>query len=95
MKYKLRDDIVLEKISNIYIFVALRSAWDECPFAVQAAPSLAYIWNLMKKGYEQKEIIYLLVSEKEMNQAQAQKNYDFFIRQASKFHYLSEESDQC
>ena len=95
MKYKLRDDVILEKIDNIYILVALRSAWKECPFAMQTAPSLAYIWEMIKQGKTEEDIIEGLKADKNMDQKLAEKNYRFFIRQSLKLHYLTEENDPC
>ena len=95
MKYKLRDDIILEKIDNFYILVALRSAWKECPFAMQTIPPLAYIWEKTKDGKTEYEIIEGLKTDKNMDQKLAEKNYKFFISQCMKFHYLAEENEPC
>lgn len=93
--YKLRDDIVIEKVDRIYIFVALRSAWNECPFAVQSSSATALICELLKKGYDEEQVIQRLSKEKKITLHQADKIFRFFIRKSREFHYLVEENEPC
>lgn len=92
--YKLRDDICVAEVDNIYLFIALRSAWDECPFAVQAAPVLVYIFNLLRSGYSDDEIIIKLIKEKKYTQERSERIFNNFKNKAKGLHYLIEENEQ-
>ena len=95
MKYRLRNDVTLEVIDNISILIALRTAWNECPFAMQIAPAFAYIWKQLKNENTEDKIIEKLVSEKGMSVTKAENIYSNFIKKAKAFHFLIEVSDQC
>ena len=88
MKYKLRDDVVLEKVSGINMLISLRSAWGESPFALQIASVSAFIWRSLRDGLEDNEIIKSLVITRHYSEEKAERIFDNFIRSAEKFHYL-------
>ncbi len=95
MSYKLRNDVILEEVSGIHLLVALRSAWDDCPFALQIASISAHIWQCMKTEMSETEIIDNLISSRQLSMEKAKKTLDSFIRTAKHFHYfLLEESTE-
>ena len=94
MTYKLKDNVLLEHVARTYMLVALRSAWGECPFAVQIAPSMAYVWKWLKEGFSKKAVIARLVSERGFSEVKARKIFDSFISSAETYHYLVNETDR-
>jgi len=88
MKYHVRKDIVLEKVSGIYVLVALRSAWKECPFAMQTIPVYAEIWEKLNKNESSEKIIDYLMNIRGFSEERASKIYAKFIESAAKYRYL-------
>lgn len=93
--YKLREDICIAEVDNIYLFVALRSAWDECPFAVLAPPVLVFIFKALQRCCSKEDIINQLINQRGYSFEKADRIFNNFIQKAEKLHYLIEESDPC
>lgn len=91
MTYKLRNDIILEYVAGVYMLVALRTAWEDCPFAIQIAPSMAFIWKWIKEGLSDKELIARLVEERGFSDEKATKILRTFISACESNHYLIKE----
>ena len=89
MTYKLRDDIVLETIGGFYVLVALRSAWKECPFAMQLSPTTAAFWKAVKAGEKEDEIIKKVSASRGIDEKHVAKFLDLFIRDAKKYNYYA------
>ena len=87
---RLRDDIVLEKVDDVWLLVALRPAWGTCPFAVPTIPVYAEIWQALQKGADEKTIIHALTEKKVYNKEKAERTLESFIKAARKNHYLLE-----
>ena len=92
MTYKLRDDIKLERVAGVYILVALRTAWEECPFAVQVAPTMASLWNWINEGLSEEELVDRLTLEEGFTEEKAQRILQSFIGASDKYHYLVKEN---
>ena len=88
MKYELRKDIVLEKVDGIYVLVALRTAWKDCPFAMQTIPVYAEIWNSLEEKDEE-EIILEIQQSRGFSHEKAERVFSRFIESAIKYNYLS------
>ena len=86
---KLRDDIVLKRIDGVYVLIALKSAWDDCPFAIQIAPFAALIWQNMKSGRTESEIINELMEVKGFDKEKSEKLFRGFIKAAENYHYFT------
>lgn len=95
MSYRLRDDVVLEKVSGINMLISLRSAWGECPFALQIATVSANVWNYMKAGLSSEEIIEKLMTEDGYSREKAALCLQSFIRSSKALHYLVPEESEC
>ena len=91
MTYKLRDDIILEHVAGIDILVALRPAWEECPFAVQVAPSMACLWNWIREGLPEEELMKRLMEERGFPEEKAGRLLGSFLKAAEEYHYLVKE----
>ena len=91
MNHHIRKDIVLEKVSGVYVLVALRSAWKECPFAMQTIPVYAEIWKQLGDGKTDEEIIRHLILVRGFSKERAEKIFGKFIESAAENHYLIEE----
>lgn len=92
MTYKLRDDIILEHVAGVYVLVALRSAWEECPFAIQIAPSMACLWNWIREGLPEEDLIRRLTAERGFPEEKAKKILSSFLRASEANHYLVKEA---
>ena len=90
---KLRDDIVLKKIDSVYALIALKSAWEDCPFAIQIAPYAAIIWKDIKHNKKKEEIIDDLMTSKGFNREKAEKLYSCFMDAAENYHYFIEDEN--
>lgn len=90
---KLRDDVVLEKVSGVHLLVALRSAWGECPFVMQIAPFAAFFWKAMRDGLSDDQVIDLFSREMNRDQEKAQRAFAYFIKAAEANHYLLPEDE--
>ena len=88
MTYKLRDDIVLENVCGANILVALRSAWDEHPFAIQISRSSALIWRCVKNCISKEIVIQKLCDEMHYSKETAEKRFDKFVSYCEKYHYF-------
>ena len=86
--FKLRDDVILEKVSGVYLLVALRSAWDVCPFALQIAPYAAYFWKAIQDGRSEEEILTGVCRERGMEPKRAERAFQLFLKAAKENHYL-------
>ncbi len=95
MSRRLRDDVILEKVSGIHLLVSLRTAWGESPFALQIASVSADIWKLMKDGAEDEEIIRFLMENKGYSREKAEGMLSNFIRSAEKLQYFVPEDQGC
>lgn len=95
MARRLRDDVILEKVSGIHLLVSLRTAWGESPFALQIAPISADIWKLMKDGSDDETIIKFLTDTKGYSRAKAEQMLTNFIRSSEKLHYFASEESEC
>ncbi len=95
MNYSLRKDVVLEKTDGVYVLIALRSAWKECPFAMPTIPIYADIWNQLKKGVGENSILQYLMDSRNFTYEKSKKVYDKFIEAASKYHYLVYDNDEA
>ena len=89
MKYRLRRDVLLENVAGINVLIALRTAWDECPFGLQISPQTAFLWNCFKDEMSEKDILQTLISTYHYEPEIAEKRYQYFIKDAMKHHYLS------
>ena len=95
MKYHFREDVVLEQVGGIYMLIALRTAWGECPFAVQIAPVSACFWRGIKEGKDSEEIIERAAAERNLQKERVSRFFSHFIKAAQKYHYvISGESDR-
>ena len=95
MAIRLRNDIVLEKVSGIYILVAKRSAWDSCPFAIQAGPLTAHFWRGLQSGIDEDTIIESACQELKIPREKVIRFYGKFMETAKKYNYLIQgDSDQ-
>ena len=90
---RIREDVVLEKVDGIYVLVALRSAWKDCPFAVPTIPVYAEIWNLLKAGASEQEVVSHLQNARGFTMERSEIIYGKFLESARKYHYLKEEED--
>ncbi len=89
----LRDDIILERIDNIWLLIALRPAWDVCPFAMPTIPVYADIWQAARDGKDEEEILELLEKDRGYSPEKAGHILNSFIKAARKNHYLIEDMD--
>ena len=88
MSYKLREDVVLEHVCGANILVALRSAWDEYPFAMQISDSSALLWEMISSGTDREEIESHLIEKLGISTDKARSYYDRFIRYCEKNNYF-------
>ena len=95
MARRLRDDVILEKVSGIHLLVSLRTAWGESPFAIQIAAVSAEIWKLMKEGKDDETIISFLTGTRGYSQKKAEEILTNFIRSAERLHYFVPEDQEC
>ena len=73
MSYHFRKDLVLENVAGAYIIVALRSAWDEYPFAIHVSSYTAHIWKSLEEGKEGEEVINSLITKFSISEEKATK----------------------
>ena len=57
MRYKLRDDVVLEQVAGEYVLVALRPAWGEVAFAREVPKLHVYMLECLVKGLSDDEML--------------------------------------
>ena len=95
MARRLRDDVILEKVSGIHLLVSLRTAWGESPFALQIASVSADIWKLMKDGADDEAIVAFLTENKGYSREKAEEILANFIRSAEKLRYFVPEDQEC
>ena len=88
---RLRDDIVLEKVDDVWLLVALRPAWGTCPFAVPTIPVYAEIWQALKTDNDEEVLIEKLMERHGFSRKKAEHVLISFIAAARKNHYLIEE----
>lgn len=95
MSRRLRDDVILEKVSGIHLLVSLRTAWGESPFALQIAPVSADIWTRMKEGMDDESIIAFLMESYGYTREKAEKMLESFVRSSEKLRYFAPEDPGC
>ena len=88
---RLRNDVVLEKIDGVWLLIALRSAWKECPFAMPTVPVYADIWKAIKAGRKETDIIDMLQQERGYSKEKAYMVLSVFVAAVRKNHYVIEE----
>lgn len=87
--------MILEKVSGIYLLVALRSAWGDCPFALIIAPVSACIWQCMKDGMDDAAIREIIIMRYQFSEKKVENILRHFVSDAEKFHYfIPEETAQ-
>lgn len=88
---RLRNDIVVHQVDGIWLLIALRSAWGECPFAVPASPVHVEMWNSVKAGKSEEEILGELQGSRGFSEEKARKVWQSFLKAAENNHYILEE----
>ena len=83
----------MEKVDGIRLLVALRPAWETCPFAMPVIPVYADIWQAIKDGCDEEAVIAMLTERKGFSAEKAEHVLTSFIASARKNHYLIDDSD--
>ena len=95
MSYSLRKDVVLEKTDGVYVLIALRSAWKDCPFALTVIPVYAEIWSQLQEGKTEEDILQALAASHGFAYERAKSVFDKFIQAASSHHYILDDNDEA
>ncbi len=85
----LRNDIVLERVDGVWVLVALRPSWGECPFAMPTIPIYAEIWQMLRDGSDKEAAIGALTEKHALSREKAEKAFAAFVKAARKNHYLT------
>lgn len=88
MAYKIRNDIVLEKVAGVNMLIAKRSAWGTCPFIIEIGPMEAYFWKALNDGEDEKEMLAFASEKWKVKHSTAEKFYSSFISGIKKNNYL-------
>lgn len=52
VKYKLKEQVALEKISGRYFLIAYGNALDDLPYLCEINETGAFFWQLAEEGYD-------------------------------------------
>lgn len=91
MAEHLRNDVVLESINGIHVLIALKSAWDDCPFMLQITPFTAYLWDTIQSGMTKEEIVKKGTLIFKYDKSLMEKKYSSFLHTARKMKYIIDE----
>ncbi len=93
MRYKLRDDVVLEQVAGEYVLVALRPAWDEVAFARSIPKRHVYMLQCLEKGFSDEEMLQGIELNQQLTRERTLRTYHA-IKSGSLYKgYLVEEGE--
>lgn len=76
---KIKDDFVLKKIAGSYVVVPVRTRAVDFSGIIKLTETGAFLWKLLEKGADREELISLLLSEYEVDEAAAAADVDRFV----------------
>ena len=91
MHFITHKGIVLTKVSDIYLLVATREAWDDCPQIKLITPTQAAFWGFIENGLDEEEILDEIehIEKKEL----LLRIYNSFIKRMKESGYIIGEED--
>ena len=93
MRYKLRDDVVLEQVAGEYVLVSLRPAWDELAFVRSVPARHVYMIGCLEKGCSDDEMLAGIELDRYLTKERALRLYHA-IKNGDLYHgYLVEDSE--
>lgn len=88
MRYRLHDGIVYTRISNVYLLIATRQAWDAFPSVKTLSPVEGWLCSGIASGMDTEEIVQNEELRKRLPESTIRKRLDNFINKMMKENYL-------
>lgn len=63
MKYKIRKGVVMEQVCGEYFIISSDDACPPCPYIRPANEIMAFYWQLLEKGYTEKQLLQASIEE--------------------------------
>ena len=93
-RYKTRPGVILTEIAGEYILVAAKALSGICPYVTQINESSAFLWEKMKKGASEEELIAAVMEEYDIDDPEEiRKAILSFIKQMEETGYLLNEEE--
>ena len=93
-RYKTRPGVILTEIAGEYILVAAKALSGICPYVTQINESSAFLWEHMKKGASEEELIAAVMEEYDIDDPEEIREAVLsFIKQMEETGYLMNEEE--
>ena len=89
MQWKLNSSVVCEEIFGVFVLIAARPAYKECPYVQRVNESGAYYWYLLGKHTDIIDVIHEAATHFHVSEIEVEKELLPFMRSLEKEHYLS------
>jgi hypothetical protein len=63
MKYQIRKGVVMEQVCGVYLLISSEEACPPCPYFRPANETMAFYWELLEKGYTEKQLLQAAIEE--------------------------------
>ena len=93
-KYTQHPNLVLTQVCGEYLLVALRPAFDDCPYVNRLTPIEADYWNLLSEGKDLDEIAVICAENRDMDPKKARLLLLIATKKMLNAGYLTEEETE-
>ncbi|MBR6109460.1 MAG: PqqD family protein [Clostridia bacterium] len=91
-KFRTRPGVVLTNICGEHILVAAKAAVPDCPFVTRINEESAFLWEKLKGGADEDELLRAVEKEFETDDPEALRGaIQAFLKQMSEMHLLVED----
>lgn len=63
MKYQIRKGVVMEQVCGEYLLISSEEACPPCPYLRPANETMAFYWEMLEKGYTEKQLLQAAIEE--------------------------------
>ena len=63
MRYEIRKGVQLEQVCGVYLLISSVDACPPCPYIRPANEIMAFYWQLLEKGYTEKQLLQAAIEE--------------------------------
>ena len=92
MKYRIREGILLRKVCDVWLLIAVGDAVNHCKYVCEINESLAYYWQLLEQGLTTDAIVDKAASDYDAPKSQIEKDVKTLVNQLCNMGYIIEET---
>ena len=91
MIYRIQNGVVRETICGESLLISTKEAREHCPYLTQLDESSAFIWSLLEKRTDSKDMIEQIMQRYEVTEAEAAEGLMGFLNAMEEKHFIIRE----